>query len=88
MDDIKKVDGFIVITMEKGTVSLEGLKIDTDVNSMTNGIILDEIRLYVNDHKKKFNNKITILIFDIVKSKEDQEEIILRVVDKYLIKKL
>lgn len=88
MNNIKKVSGCVVVTMEKGVLSLEGLQVNTDIS---NGIILDEIRLYAKDHKKELNNKITILIFDIVKaktSKEEPEEFMFWIIDKYLIKKL
>lgn len=88
MNNIKKVSGCVVIAIEKGVLSLEGLQVDTDIH---NGIILDEIRLYVKGYKKELNNKITILIFDIVKaktSKEEPEEFMFWIVDKYLIKKI
>ena len=88
MNNIKKVSGCVTVTMEKGVLSLEGLQVDTNIS---NGIILDEIRLYAKEHKKELNNKITIFTFDIVKaktSKEEPEEYMFWIVDKYLIKKI
>lgn len=93
MNNIKKVSGCVIVTMEEGKLILEGLKVNS---FLKNGVVLDEIRLYAKSHRKQLNDKITILIFDIVKAKtakeepakEEPEEFMFYVNYRYLIKNL